>query len=219
MERYGELSEGAWFFIPSKYDSLFNEAKELFESEGAKKLQEFLDRKYFSLLSEISKQTDVPLFINYSKSKIDFYNLMLVLRMDKIARRNTRLTKEMIEQEMREGLMDGGSLPLEDCIDFYKMSVNKKKEFIRNSKYDSYLTEGMKVYGYDYDLSILERCMDNYLITMCKENKNIALGPEPIFGYLMGRKYEMINIRLILTSTFLNVPESIIKERLRETYV
>lgn len=218
MERFLSLSQGTWFFIPSKYDSLYQEGEEIYQNEGAKKLQEYLDRKYFELILEISEQSGIPLFVQYSKSKIDFYNIMLVLRMIKIAERNKQIDKPLVEITMRENLIAGGYLALDDLISLYGKSQFKLKEYFSNSIYDTYFAEGIKVYGYDQDLSILERCMDNYLIHLCIQNKNIALGPEPIFGYLMGRKYEMINIRLILTSIFLNVPEHIIKERLRESY-
>lgn len=216
---YEEIETSLPPIVPSQYDILYKEAKEVYEEKGSKGIQEYLDRKFFALMLEIAVKSEIPMFLSYAKSRIDFYNILFVFRAMKIWENHGKKDNEKALPIIEENLIKGGRIPFGEILDLPFLSQIRLTDFFENSFYGKDLIEGIRVYGYDKDLSILEKCMDNYLIHLCKDYQFTALGPEPIFGYLIGRKYEVINIRLILTALFLKVPEEIIRERLRDSYV
>lgn len=216
---YKKISEGFLPMYATKYDDLFWKAKAVYEEKGSKELQEYLDETFFDMLLKLARDSGIPMFLAYAQSKIDFYNLMFFLRSIKIWETIGNPPKEKALKIIESKLIKGGHIANYDIISLANMSQIQIQEFFENSFYGTSLEEGIRIYGYDKDLSILEKCMDNYLIGLCREHQFTSVGPEPIFGYLLGRRYEIINIRLILTSLFLKVPEEIVKERLRDTYV
>jgi len=63
-----------------------------------------------------------------------------------------------------------------------------------------------------------EKDCDDAISEIVKEAGKVALGPEPVFGYVFGREIETKNLRIIFSGKQSSVPESRIRERLRESY-
>ncbi len=56
-------------------------------------------------------------------------------------------------------------------------------------------------------------------MTMLREAKMFALGPEPIIAYVMAKENEVRNVRIIMIGKKNGVATAEIAERLRESYV
>ena len=64
-----------------------------------------------------------------------------------------------------------------------------------------------------------EKWCDNIIIEYVRSAKMTALGISPLVAYIMARETEIKAVRIIISAKYNNVPEDIIKERLRELYV
>ncbi|MDE2216083.1 MAG: V-type ATPase subunit [Planctomycetota bacterium] len=60
---------------------------------------------------------------------------------------------------------------------------------------------------------------DDYLLDMLRSVKCIPFGPERVFGYLCGLTTEVFNLKLVLGGKVYRIENSLLKERLRKTYV
>ena len=80
--RYRLLAEGA---EPEDafFEALFAQALHL--EKGAKAVQEMLDQRYFEALARVAAQSGAPLCLQYARAKIDFYNILSMLRLARMA--------------------------------------------------------------------------------------------------------------------------------------
>ncbi len=60
---------------------------------------------------------------------------------------------------------------------------------------------------------------DDYLLDLLCSVKCIPFGPERVFGYLSGLTTEVFNLKLVLGGKIHRIENSLLKERLRKTYV
>lgn len=67
--------------------------------------------------------------------------------------------------------------------------------------------------------SAFERWCDNRIIATIKTQKYISETPGPVIAYLLARENEIKTVRIILTCKLNHVPDSEIKERVRDMYV
>lgn len=220
VAHYEALASGEVTPSQNYYDQLFIEAQELYQRKGAKKLQEMLDKAYFQHLLQVAEDAGVTLFKDYAKAKVDFYNLCMVLRLERMGARLALSDVDATIIGLLERLLvPGGTIPLESLKEMWGKGINERILFVDGTVYRKYLVEGIYGYSFNKDLAPLEKKMDDYLTHLVKEKQYVALGPEALLGYLHGRTIEILNIRLILASVLLGVPRHIVKERLRESYV
>lgn len=65
----------------------------------------------------------------------------------------------------------------------------------------------------------LERGIADLLMSLLHAAKIVVFGPEPVFGYALGRRRELALVRLVGAGTFNRIPAEKIKERISATYV
>ena len=95
---------------------------------------------------------------------------------------------------------------------------NVARYFIR-SPYHKSLIRLNDIYTRDRDFALMEKEMDNILISILRESRYSTLSVEPVIAFTLAMEFELRNIKLIIESRNSNVPETVIKERLRSTYV
>jgi len=86
-------------------------------------------------------------------------------------------------------------------------------EYLRKTEY----ADGVK--ELEKSLSSFERWCDNLLIKKIRPQKYNSFTVDPIAAYLIAREYEIKTVRIILLGKLNQLPEEIIRERLREMYV
>jgi len=74
------------------------------------------------------------------------------------------------------------------------------------------------VESYKKSAGNFERFCDDYVMNIAKKAKLITLGSDPIVGYMMARKAEIKDIRIIYSGIKTGRPEAEITGRLRELY-
>jgi V/A-type H+-transporting ATPase subunit C len=67
--------------------------------------------------------------------------------------------------------------------------------------------------------AIIEAVTDNYIIAYLRQTRQRSFGVEPLIGYMLAKEFEIKNLRILYLSKANALEETLIKERLRETYV
>ena len=68
-------------------------------------------------------------------------------------------------------------------------------------------------------LSGVEKYLDAQRMEFVKDALYVPFGIEPVVGYLEAKEAEVMNLRMILTGKISGMDDTLIRERLRETYV
>ena len=163
-----------------------------------------LDKMYLKHLLKLAISTNIPLFIDYSKISIDRYNVLTFLRLKK-QNRNVDYLDDI--------LVDGGNICKEDLIKSYFTNTylplfKKKIE-----------TKSWETFEKNEDILEIEKVFDNMIISLVKEYKNVTIGPEPIFRYIIAKEYEFKALRLIMSAKLNDIDIELVKSRLRGVYV
>lgn len=163
-----------------------------------------LDKMYLKHLLKLAISTNIPLFIDYSKISIDRYNVLTFLRLKK-QNRNVDYLDDI--------LVDGGNICKEDLIISYFTNTylplfKKKIE-----------TKSWETFEKNEDILEIEKVFDNMIISLVKEYKNVTIGPEPIFTYIIAKEYEFKALRLIMSAKLNDIDIELVKSRLRGVYV
>ncbi len=163
-----------------------------------------LDKMYLKHLLKLAISTNIPLFIDYSKISIDRYNVLTFLRLKK-QNRNVDYLDDI--------LVDGGNICKEDLIKSYFTNTylplfKKKIE-----------TKSWETFEKNEDILEIEKVFDNMIIFLAKEYKNVTIGPEPIFTYIIAKEYEFKALRLIMSAKLNDIDIELVKSRLRGVYV
>jgi vacuolar-type H+-ATPase subunit C/Vma6 len=64
-----------------------------------------------------------------------------------------------------------------------------------------------------------EKLVDNYLLDLIRPVKFVPFGTERVFGYLCGFTTEVFNLKLLLGGKVRGIENTLLRERLRRTYV
>ncbi|WP_073507782.1 V-type ATPase subunit [Streptobacillus notomytis] len=163
-----------------------------------------LDKMYLADVYRNSRDLNEEIFIKYSNIVIDKYNMVTFLRLKK-QNKNIDFVENMF--------VDGGSISKDDIIKVYEndtyLPVFKK---LTIAKYWDRFEK-------DSNISEIEKMFDNMIINLAIDYRNVIIGPEPIFTYIIAKEYEMKALRLIMSGKLNNIDTELIKERLRGVYV
>ena len=181
--------------------------------------QQWLDREYFNRLAAVAAASAIPLFVEYARAKADFYNILLLLRLRRMQASSPGLAGADALGLYRELLAGGGAIERDFLGDLFPLGPEEMARKLDQTPYRRALSAGAERFGYGMETALLEKDMDDYLTRLVRASRHTAIGPEPLFGYLHGRRMELINLRLLFAVRLQGLPEQAARERLRETYV
>lgn len=163
-----------------------------------------LDKMYLEHIYLLSKNLNIDIFTKYVKLVIDKYNIITFLRL-KNQNRNIDYVEEVF--------VDNGSITKLELVKLYQdiNYINKLKKIYESKEWDYFEKEK--------NISKLEKMFDNLIIELAKNYRNVNIGPEPLFTYLIAKDYEIKALRLIISSKLNSVDVDLVKDRLRGTYV
>lgn len=164
----------------------------------------YLDKKMFEHMNVFVNNINTPFVTDYFESLIDLTNIKTVLRLVKMNKEKSYLSKVLIK--------NGG---IEDSIfeSILMDGVESASTRLSHTKYADLMREKIT------SLGEFEKLVDDYITKNMKSAKLVGLGVEPIFAYLYAKDIELKNLRIILAGKLNNVDSDIIKERLRDSYV
>ena len=116
-------------------------------------------------------------------------------------------------------LIPGGSIDIDVFVRGFDMTLEEFFEDIKNVHYGAFLEKGLEDINKTESLTGFEKLSDNFINSLIKKARYITFGIEPLIGYLMAKETEIKNARIIMVGKINNIPNDIVKERLREAYV
>lgn len=179
-------------------------------SKDPQRIDIILDKFMFAHMRQIVKHIDNNFINKYVSILIDLTNIKTLLRVK-------NLNKEIAF--FRELLIEGGTISNKTFNELYLESFEDISRRLSSTQYENMIKDSMDFFAKSNSLALLEKNIDNYLMDYMKKAKFMNLGPEPIVTYMYARETEIRNIRIILVGKLNKVSESLIRERLRDSYV
>lgn len=168
------------------------------------------DHFYIDDLYEKVSNLDIPLFLDYVKTKIDFLNVRTLIRLKK---QNQDL------ELLKLAVLDHGYISKDTILYSLHDSAGTLMRTFRKEKISTPLNSGLEAYQESNRLTEFEKEMENHLMGMIREAKNIHFGPEPLLAYALAKETEINNLRMIIISKLNEIQTDRIKQRMREGYV
>jgi V/A-type H+-transporting ATPase subunit C len=169
-----------------------------------------LDNSQYNTMHQLAVKSKNKFLQDFIKAQIDMINIRSFLRIKEAGLGRDYLNKVLLKNGNLEP--DYFSKYLDEPLDAFKDSLWSKD-------YHSVLEEGLESYSKNKTLTKLEKLADDYIFSIAKKGKYIAFGIEPLVGYLMAKENEAKIIRIIMVGKMNNIPNEIIRERLRDVYV
>lgn len=185
----------------------------LFDYENYKdpqRIEILLDRRYLEHLYDKINLLNIPLFENYFQAKVDFLNLLTLLRVRK-QQRNLDFLEEV--------LLPYGSIEREKLM--YSLN-DSTRQLIRNYEHETigtFLKRALEDYEQTGSIHSLEKEMDHYLLQIIDDAKYIHFGPEPLMAYILKKEAEIKNLRIVFMSKLNKISVENINQRMRDVYV
>lgn len=197
--------------IKDEYTNVIDKASlEYQESKSAQNIDIVIDKLYMQSLKDLSDEMDVDLFTKYVKDLIDFTNINTFLRCQR---------QERDVSFLDHVLFDGGNLSLEILKKIYYGDLDPSSPIFRHLTIGKFVEKGIESFKKTGSLSEFERQKDNYFMQVIKDAKRVTYGPEVIFAYLYAKEMEIKNLKIIFICKLNGIEASLIRERLRDSYV
>lgn len=208
-----------------KAEFLKTDASHLLIDSGtipADKLQDMLRRRDFSLMTVEMRQAVDEAIELFAKSRdpqeID-------LRLDKACYKDMLTDAEesgnQFLQEYVRKLID--SLNIDAFARLKEVGKPRaffKRVFLDGGNLDENAVEQKAAaIVSEVTLSGVEKYLDAQRMEFVKDALYVPFGIEPVVGYLEAKEAEVMNLRMILTGKISGMDETLIRERLRDTYV
>lgn len=208
-----------------KAEFLKTDASHLLIDSGtipADKLQDMLRRRDFSLMTVEMRQAVDEAIELFAKSRdpqeID-------LRLDKACYKDMLSDAEesgnQFLQEYVKKLID--SLNIDAFARLKEVGKPRaffKRVFLDGGNLDENAVEQRAAaIMNEVTLSGVEKYLDAQRMEFVKDALYVPFGIEPVVGYLEAKEAEVMNLRMILTGKISGMDDTLIRERLRETYV
>ena len=197
--------------IKDEYTNVIDKASlEYQESKSAQNIDIVIDKLYMQSLKDLADEMDVDLFTKYVKDLIDFTNINIFLRCQR---------QERDVSFLDHVLFDGGNLSLEILKKIYYGDLDPSSPIFRHLTIGKFVEKGIESFKKTGSLSEFERQKDNYFMQVIKDAKRVTYGPEVIFAYLYAKEMEIKNLKIIFICKLNGIEASLIRERLRDSYV
>jgi V/A-type H+-transporting ATPase subunit C len=183
-------------FANTPYYSILKEYKgNLAEIENA------LDKWYYSNLMKAAVETGNKLFLKSLKTRIDLKNLKMLFRMKHAGMERDVILKHLIP----------GGMELKES-DLNRLSALPFNEFVRALEDYSYWKAIADVSGESISLINIENRFYKYnLVNISQISYYYPLSILPVLDYILSKKNEVDNLRIIVRGKEMALPEEIIK--------
>ncbi len=202
------IKKGNYQEIPEPYKTPTIKAIKQFEEKNdPQEIDIILDQALFEELFSIASFLKNDYLENIVKMMIDLANLKIFLRAKKLKRGRDFLEKAFLEngQVKKENLLEIFHEPLDALISLFEATPYRK------------ILLNIISYG-KVDLDFFDKLADDFILEFAKKAKLIAIGIEPLIGYVIAKENEVNILRLILIGRIEKVPKDKLRGRIRELY-
>lgn len=169
-----------------------------------------LDRCQYNAMYRLAQKSRNKFLQDFISAQIDMMNVRSFLRIKEA---------ELGRDYLIKVLLPHGSLDIDYFGKYLDDSLDVFRDSLWSKDFYSVLEEGLESYARTKTLTRLEKLADDYIFSIAKKGKYVAFGIEPLVGYLMAKENEAKIIRIIMVGKMNNIPNDIIRERLRDVYV
>ena len=137
------------------------------------------------------------------------FNLKLLLRAQHMRRDSAFISRALLPN----GFTDHGQL-IQHC----DKSLNEIAAVFIFKYFGDILKNSADSYDETTGFTIFEKLCDNLLLGLLQQCKYISIGPEMIFAYILARENEIGRVRMLLACKINGIPDTVLRERLRDYY-
>lgn len=169
-----------------------------------------LDKCLYNLMYKTALDNKSSFLTDYISTQIDLINIKSLVRVKSIGYGRDFLKKV---------LLLNGKLDYAFFNDIFDESLEALIDRLAYRDYSKVIEEGISNYMKTKSLTKFEKLSDDFIFELAKKGKYVAFGIEPLVGYLMAKENEAKIIRMIMVGKINEIPNELIRERLRDVYV
>ncbi len=182
--------------LPGKFKDLISEIITSIKKEfHPLKIDTFLDKKFFEVLSLKLREYDDPFLDGLGKKLIDRFNIEAFLRMKLWGRETKRNFLEEI-------IAEGGGVEKKRLVDIAEQSENSLVEELKSTEYSYPLQKALEEWKNKRNLSRLDDFFDKNILKYTRVGLYITFGREPLINYIFLKKNELKRLRKILRGKY-----------------
>ncbi len=167
-------------------------------------IENSLDKMYYSNLIKAVAATGNKLFLKFLRTEIDLKNLKILFRMKRAGMERDDIIKMLIP----------GGMELKEA-DLARLASMPLSEFVRALEEYSYWKAISDISGELASLINIETRLDKYgLVYAARISYYYPLSILPVLDYILSKKMEVDNLRIIVRGKETMLPEEIIKAHL-----
>lgn len=115
-------------------------------------------------------------------------------------------------------LMDGGKINRAFYFEHSDKTVSDFLNDLIKTEPGNEMFKGLKINEIK-NIQTIEKALDDFIMKYMQRAKLVTIGVEPFIAFLFAKETEIKNVRIILTGKINHLPDDLIRERLRLTYV
>lgn len=183
------------------------------QTGNAQLIDRCLDRACFADMAQGAKKTPVAWFSQTVRMEADLINLRMCVRVLRMGGgENTVAGRELA----RESLLPGGALDAEWLLSLLPRGEAGIGAALSGTPYEKF---GAALKNGDAKAYRLECLADNLRMEHVRSARYVTYGAQAVAAYVIGREYEVRNLRILLAGLDAKLDGAVIRERMRESYV
>ena len=204
------VREGKYDRFPAAMAVAASEAKAAYDKTGdPRRIDTVLDRAcYEDMLREAAASGDETL-LGWLRTRIDLTNILITLRILRMGMGSVG------GSFLAEALLPGGTLNGDFFAEAYEAGEARLWEALMPTAYAK-LTA---VAGEDRPLSAVEKAADDLYMERVRKDAKTPFGAPVVGGYLVGCEVSVKNIRIVLAAKDAGLDTTVLRERVRVSYV
>lgn len=204
------LREGKYDAFPPAMAAAIPAAKDAFDrTADPRRIDTVLDKACYADMLTAAEGTGDDTLLSWVKTKIDLTNILTTLRILRMGMGSAG------SAFLEETLIGGGVLEVSFFTKIYEEGETRLWEALSPTAYYRLAF----VEGDPRPLSAVEKACDDLYMTLVREGARIPFGAPVAGGYLMGCETAVKNIRIVLAAKEAGLDTSVLRERVRLSYV
>ncbi len=205
---YNDLKTDLPEFWSRAAAAIRSEADEERPERNAQIIDLVLDSQQLIQQAKTARAIGYPIIINWAEALKTIKGAEIIWR-TKAAGHDTDLLRRLF-------LCDGLDEPI--LLDLLNLPLDEWPDRLRTSFFEPIVDEVFSAARRDR-LTAYARLSEDMLLDRVRPAKNVAFGPDKVFGYLCGLRTEAYNLRLILSGKVNKISTSLLRARVRRQYV
>jgi len=178
-------------------------------SEDARLLEIMIDGASLGARVGSLAHLNTPVLPEYAAMLADTTNMRTLVRVN-------RMNAEPMVFE--SAFIPGGTLRLDHLLAFVGKGVSAVAEGYAGTPYAKAVQEGLAYLNERKSYAVLDRELENLLVTKLRETRFVFFSPAPIVAFVLAREHEVNMVRLVMVAKINGIPSDLIVARLSMLY-